>query len=184
MADTGTTAPARVDPRKVMQRRRTLQFHNLDEIRQEAARLCDLVDGANSVREDLAVADEKVVHLANMPLGQALGHLGLVLSLSVDGSDFRFPFMMRLVANAFRAGIFSGRIAAPLEAPAELNRLVLPDAAMNADTGLAMLNEQFKRFEEAVELKPNAMFGRISREDWITLTCRHSEWHLGFMLIR
>ncbi len=174
----------RIEARKVMHRRRRLQFTSLAEVLIEGTRLTELVEGANSQREDLADPDARVVHLANMPLGQALGHLGRTLNLSSDGLAYRFPLPMRLMSRLFKRQILSGALVAPFEQPAELNRVVTPGFELIAAEGLAELQAAVRRFEEARQFQPNALLGPLSREEWVSLSCRHAEWHLGFMLER
>ena len=179
-----TENPTRIKPRSVLKRRRVLQFHTLEEALAEAARLTELVHGKNSVREDLAGPEVRVVHLANLPLGQMLGHLGLTLSLAVDGTDYRFPPPMRLMMGLLKRRIIHQGLALPVEAPAALNSHIQPQPGLDAASGLRIMQEQFARFAAAKELRPNIMLGRLSREEWIALSCRHCEWHLGFILVR
>lgn len=165
-----------------MGQRRRLHFKDLDAVISEARRLAALSEGTLSQRADLAGGDAKVLHLGNMFLGQALGHLGWTLDLSSKPTEFRFPLPMRLMARLFKGGILSGRLVAPFEQPAELNRLITPDWRMLPEEGLAELESSVARFQHAGELEPNLLLGRLSRAEWVALTCRHAEWHLGFML--
>lgn len=178
------SAPARINPRTVMSRRRELHFDSLADILCEARRLTELVDGTNSVRRDLATPQVRVVHLANMPLGRMLGHIGLVLGLSVKGSEYRFPLPMRLMMGLMRSRLLARGLAMPVDAPAALNRQILPEAWLDAKSGLKILQDNISSFEIASSYQPNIMLGKLSREEWIALTCRHAEWHLGFILER
>ncbi|MCB1187336.1 DUF1569 domain-containing protein [bacterium] len=184
MPQTTSTAPTRIDPRRVISHRRSLHFADIEAVLAEAQRLRDLVDGGNTVRADLAGPDVRLVHLANLPLGQMLGHLGLTLGLSVHGSEYRFPWPMRMLMGLMRNKFLNGGLGQPVDAPARLNQDLQPDPAIDADTGLRILRENVAAFEAAQALKPNLMLGEISREEWVALTCRHAEWHLSFIIER
>jgi hypothetical protein len=183
MSTAHDSIPTRINPRQVMRDRRKLHFDNLAEILAEARRLSELVNGTNTVRRDLAGPEVQIVHLGNMPLGQMLGHLGLVLGLSLRGTAYRFPPPMRLLMGLCKKRFLKGQMAVPVEAPAALNREILPEPWLDAASGLRILQQSFADFESADSYRPNIMFGELRREEWIAITCRHAEWHLGFILV-
>ncbi|MCB1215986.1 DUF1569 domain-containing protein [bacterium] len=184
MPQNNGSQPARIDPRSVLSQRRKLQLSSFEDILAEAERLTELVQGGNTVRADLAPGDARLVHLGNMPLGQMLGHLGLTLRLAVHPAAYRFPFPMRLMFGMLRRRFLTGGLSMPVEAPARLNSEILPDAGLRSGAGLEILQQQIADFLAADSLQPNLMLGRLSRGEWEALSCRHAEWHLGFIIER
>jgi hypothetical protein len=119
--------------------------------------------------------------LGNWSLGQALGHLAAARHDSIDGTDVKPPWHIRLIASFFKRSVLR-RLPAGFRLPAEAEKLAVPPAALTAHEGLARLREAVARLRRESQRAPHFTFGTFSAEHWEAFHCRHAELHLSFAI--
>lgn len=136
----------------------------------------DLINDA----ERLVVAD--VRPLGNWSLAQTLGHLARAMETSIDGSDFKTSWVVRLLARLFyRQRFISGPMPPGIRLPRELEAELAPVAA-DAPTALGELRHAVLRLQHETDRAPHPMFGELSLDEWDSFHLRHAELHMSFLL--
>jgi Protein of unknown function (DUF1569) len=148
--------------------RRAIRFASLDDVLGEARRL--LAD------------DARVVSLANMRPAQAVEHLARWVDASVDGVNLPPPPLLKFLAPLLKPLFLSAGLPAGAKLPAEVQERFTPGRDTQAAPALAHLETAVARFRDAKALAPSLAFGRLSREEWERLHCRHAELHFSFQL--
>ena len=152
--------------------RRELSFQSTGEVLAELERLeRDARDGSLRVT-------------GNWSLGQQADHLARFWSASLDGfpAEFKPPFFVRWAAILlFKKRAIAGATPPPgFKLPAAASFL-LPEDGVSTQDGLAALRRCIERTdagESFVERSP--LFGRFTREQWITINLSHCALHLSF----
>lgn len=157
---------SKIDTTKVAGRR-TLHFDSIDQIEAEVERLAN----ARSVRV-----------LGNWSSGQIYKHIALAMAIAVDGSPPIMPgFMVALLSWFFKKKFLTQPMKAGFQLPKKASHLLPPDP-VETDEGLRFLRETIARFKDLNEYQPSPILGRMTREEWIQLQCRHAELHLSFLI--
>jgi hypothetical protein len=144
--------------------RRTLHFHNYDEVLADAG----------------ALSAHGYERAGQWGLGQICHHLAAAMEQSLDGFPSLLPWPVRLVARWFvlkkvlRHDPFRRTVAAPV--------YLLPPDTNDDPSGLARLRVAIDRLKgHAGELHPSPVFGRLSPEQWREVHLWHCEHHFGFL---
>ncbi len=143
--------------------RRTLDFHSYDEM------LADV--------RMLAATPHR--QLGNWSLGEVCQHLAKTIDGSLDGSQARAPWMLRMVGPFIKKRFLSRPMSPGFTAPPAFG--LLPDPTADAD-GVAALEKAVERFRQTGERHPHLIFGAMTREEWDQLHMRHSAMHLSFLV--
>jgi len=160
----GQVKSMRVDTGKVTGRRR-LRFEKLSDILADAERL----------------ASGEVRQLGNWSLGEMCRHLAKVMNMSIDGSTFRAPLLIRLMLRPMRRTILNNTMRPGIQLPPDAAAAFGPEAA-STEEGLRHLRAAIERLERDPQRSPSPYFGKLGREDWDRLHMRHAELHLSFLV--
>lgn len=146
--------------------RRELHFNNLAEIQADAQRL---VTGPTR-------------QLGNWPLGTALSHLARTMKMSLDGADWKAPFLLRMFAPLMKKRLLRGKMKPGFKLPGYAAADLMPKAPVPTEQGMSELKTQIERLNREPNRAPSPFFGPMTREEWNDLHCRHSELHLSFFV--
>ncbi|HUY91079.1 MAG TPA: DUF1569 domain-containing protein [Pirellulales bacterium] len=129
--------------------------------------------------ERLAVSELRM--LGNWSLGQVLGHLARVMEMSIDGSDLKASWLVRLVARLFfRQRLLSGPIPPGFRVPRAAHDVLIPPP-MSSQAGLAELRRAVERLRHETDRAPHPVLGELSLDEWDSLHLRHAEMHMSFL---
>ncbi len=144
---------------------RELHFGNLN----------DIVFDAESRRELISDVGGVVVQ------GQILEHLAVSLDCSFDGFPFQAPWFLRKLVSPF---IKNGFITKPMRAGFKLpaNAGALSPGDVSVEEGLAHLKKAVARYETETPNVHHPVFGRMARQEWVSLGLRHAELHMSFVV--
>ena len=151
-----------VDTSKV-QTRRSLTFHSLQEILADAERI--------------SAGPTKI--LGNWSPGQAFLHLATVMNQSIDGSDVKAPWFIRVVGPLFKKKILSGPMKPGFKLPAAAANVLIPGPT-STEEGLAALRVAITRLENDPKRSVHPVLGALTDEEWLRLHLIHSALHLSF----
>lgn len=168
--DMATASDGQVATKKA--ERRKLHFHGLDELESELMTL----KGAEE-RRSLRTS-------GNWTLGQQADHLARFWEASLDGfpRSFRPPFPSRLGARLFfKKGALRGDPPPPGLWLPKGGAFLLPDGSVDAGDGIARLRRCIERTRAGdAFVAESPLFGKLSRDEWVTLNLGHCALHLGF----
>ncbi len=155
-----------VDTGKVTERRH-LHFASLDDVLAE-------VDSLARVRE--------LRTLGNWSAGQVFQHLAVAFTCSIDGFHFRLPAPVRFLFRLFLKRTFLTKPMKPgFRLPARAaKQLVAPP--ISQEEGLHSLRQAIHRLQTEERRAINPVVGKLTREEWDQLHCRHAELHLSFLV--
>jgi hypothetical protein len=150
-----------------MPTRRTLDFRTLDEV------LADL---------------RELQHRGYTPQGkwnlsQICNHLAYFVECTLDGFDFRVPWLIRVLAGGF----FKRRILSSRKMPAGgyTPQRNLPAPDLDEQEAVARLTRALERlFREPGPFHPSPLFGTMSPDEWRELHLIHCSHHLSFLVPR
>ena len=144
--------------------RRTLRFESQQDI-------------LNEVR---ALAGRPTRQLGNWSLGEVCQHLAKTVDMSIDGSQMRFPWVLRMIAPLIKNRFLSRPMQPGFTVP-KTGAFLLPKPEETA-AGVAALEKAIARLGATSQRSPHALFGTLSQQQWNQLHCRHAEMHLSFIV--
>lgn len=144
--------------------RRALHFDTLDDI------LADV--------EKLNQGDVKAI--GNWAPGQILRHLVIVMTGSLDGFHNRPSWFIRVVGKLVKRRMLTKPMSAGFTLPRPALEELGPPPTEWAE-GVAMFREVVRRLKTESNRAPSPFLGRMTREEWNQLHCRHAELHLSFL---
>jgi hypothetical protein len=112
-------------------------------------------------------------------LGQICQHLAYYYRGSLDGFDFRLPWLIRkfLGRPMLRKMLREGKMKAGLRTvPASV-----PPADVDEATAVQEAKELLGRLQVARQLKPSPLFDELSPDQWRELHLTHAAHHLSFL---
>ncbi|MCA9084130.1 MAG: DUF1569 domain-containing protein [Planctomycetaceae bacterium] len=146
---------------------RELVFRSLDEVVAEAERLA-----AGEVRTT-----------GRHSFGQILEHLARTHDITtgkVVGPSP--PWFMKLIIPLMKPFIFRDRPVKPgFKLPPNAEAYFWPDQEFDVATALEHLKESVRYYDTHGPLAKHPMFGKITREQSLSLNLRHAALHLGFV---
>jgi len=147
--------------------RRTLHFDSIDQIQADI--------------ESLARA--KSIHtLGNWSPGQIFKHIAATMNIAVEGAPPVMPgFMIALLSWFFKRKFLTTPMKAGFKLPKKAANLLPPNPTETQD-GLRALRDTIARFKDAPEYHPSPFLGKLTKEEWVQLQCRHAELHLSFLV--
>lgn len=147
--------------------RRSLKFKNLDELIVEAER----------------VTTTPCKTLGNWTVGQILQHLALASRGPYEGFGvWRPSLLMRwFVAPFIKNSIITKGMPAGIKLPAGASEIV-PAADVPPDRALAALKQVLARYKNEVPQFRHPIFGKLAKQEWVSLALRHAELHLSFII--
>jgi hypothetical protein len=147
--------------------RRLLRFESIDQMLAEVDRLVQ-AERAGRLRR-----------LGNWTLGQTLGHLAVWAEFSYTGAPIKAPFFVRWLLRLRKRKFLYG----PMRAGVRIPRVpggTLGTEPMPLEEAALRLRRVMERLKAEAPTAPNVIFGPLKHEEWIALTLRHAELHLGF----
>ena len=157
-----------VDTGKVVGRR-MLRFESIDEMLAEVDRV---------VKAEKAGRLER---LGNWTLGQVLGHLAVWAEYSYTGPPIKAPLLIKLTLRLRKRKFLYGPMRAGIKIPG-VKGGTLATEPMSVDEALGRLQCVMQRLKTEAPTVPNVIFGPLKHEEWIAVTLRHAELHLGFLI--
>jgi hypothetical protein len=155
---------ARIDTRRVKNRRH-VAFASFDEFLADAECLA-----GGPVRE-----------LGNWTLAQIFVHLARSMNVSVDGTQERFPWPLRIALRVARKRIIGHSLKPGYRVPGNVAALLSPDPRPGLRESLWKLRSAAIRFQATSKFPPHPAFGTLTREEYRALALRHAELHLSFI---
>jgi hypothetical protein len=155
-----------IDTAKVRERRQ-LHFTSVEDI---SADVDQLAQGG------------EIRALGNWSAGQIFQHLAVAFNCSIDGYRFSFPAPLRFLLRLFiKRAILNKPMSPGFRLPKKAAReLVSPPISL--EEGLGNLRQAIRRLQTETKRAPNPVIGKLTREDWDKLHCRHAELHLSFLV--
>jgi hypothetical protein len=147
--------------------RRELRFENESEILAEAERLAE---GSPQV-------------LGNWSAGQIFKHLAIVMDGSIDGLNFKAPWIIRLIVPLFKKPLLTSTMRPGFRLPKRAKEVLIPRDLISTQEGIQALRDAVRRLNSTIERKPSPVLGPMTREEWTQLHCRHAELHLSFLVL-
>jgi len=146
--------------------RRTLRFESLDEVQAEAERL----------------ADGRVKMLGNWSLAQIFKHLAAGLNSSLDGSTFKAPWYVKMMAPFLKNSFLNKTLPPGFSIPPVAEAQFLPQDNAETAASLEELRAAIKRVKSTQDRALHPLFGALKPEDSDRFHMRHAELHLGFAI--
>ncbi len=145
--------------------RREVDYHSLDDIVAEAERLV----AANATTT------------GNWSVGRILEHLARTIDLSIDGTDLKAPWLLRLfLSKIMKKRVLHNKMSPGYQLPPKVAAVILSDE-IDAQTALEHLQKSAERLKEETHREPSPFLGPMTVEEWNLLHCRHSELHMSFI---
>lgn len=155
------------DTRKVTGRR-TLRFASIDELLADVDRLVE----ADHARQ--------LTTLGNWTFGQTLGHLATWAEFAYTGTPMSPPWIVRFLSKLMKKKFIYGQLQAGFKLP-RVPDGTLGTEPMDTDPAAERYRQIMQRLAREAPVKPNAVFGPLTHDEWINLHLRHAELHLSFM---
>jgi hypothetical protein len=155
-----------IDTTKVTDRRVVL-LRSLSDLRAEAQRMA-AADRAGRMRTT-----------GNWTTGQCLHHLAVWMNAAFDGPPGgRPPLLLRLVGPLMKPMVLRG-LRPGMRIP-RVEGGTYGIEVVSTDSGERELLAAIERMERGTPPDRSPVFGRMSKEDWISLHLRHAELHCSF----
>lgn len=149
--------------------RRPLQLASLAELRAEIVRLA-AAERAGRIRRS-----------GNWTTGQVIGHLALWMNAIFDGMPGpKPPFFVRLLAPILVKPMLLKKMPAGVRIP-KAKEGTYGTEDLPIDEAERRMLAAIERLERGTTPERHPVFGRMSREQWITLHLRHAELHCSFL---
>ena len=103
------------------------------------------------------------------------------MSASIDGSTYKAPWLIRLLAPMFKRRILTQPMQPGVKIPAKLATETVPDPGTTTQEGLTALREAITRLQTESKRAPMVGLGPLTHEEHTQLHLRHAEMHLSFV---
>jgi hypothetical protein len=161
-------SPVPLDTGKIVERR-ILRFESIDQAIAEVDRLAR------------AERDGRLQRLGNWTLGQALGHLAAWVEFAYTGAPLKVPFFIRWIMWLRKRQFLYGPMRSGAKIPGVEGGTLATDP-VTLEEGLLRFRRVMEQLKTQAPTARNVLVGRLRHEEWIALTLRHSELHLGFFI--
>jgi len=121
-------------------------------------------------------------HTGNWTPAQILTHLGALVEGSMDGFDFKMPWLIRMFGRVIRNGSLRKPMSSGFKAPMPIR----PESVAPDDPGWDVALPRFRSLLQrsmitGAMIRPSPLFGELTHDQWVQLHCRHAELHLSFI---
>ena len=154
-----------VDTRAV-QGRRKLCFTSLDQVVADAEKL---VNSSNT----------RV--LGNWPLPQLLTHLAKAIDVSIDGTNAKAPWIVRMIGPYLKGRVLTKGVPTGRNLPKSVEASFFPEVGSPQEAIEKMRTAVSRTRAERMTAK-HPVFGKMSHDEWQQFHLRHAELHLSFAL--
>jgi hypothetical protein len=168
MSKATQTSSGAVETGKVASRR-ALRFESIDQVMAEVDRLAE-AERAGRLRR-----------LGNWTPGQTLGHLATWVEYSYTGAPLKVPFFIRWYLRLRKRRFLYGPMRAGVRIPG-VEGGTLATEPVPLEEALGRMRRVMGRLKSEAPTAPNVIFGPLNHEEWVALTLRHAELHLGFLI--
>lgn len=155
-----------------IERARMLTFESLDDVLAEALRVAERPDAPTRGKWTAA---ENVWHVARY------------VQASVEGYPFKSPLLFKLLGPLLKSGMIRKAMKSGFNTPASVKKHMEPGGSevgeITMDRAMATLEEWTQKAGDQGFIPTNPVFGKMTREQWVALHCRHAEMHLGLIEI-
>ena len=154
---------------KSIQGRRELHFADFSEL------LADAEHVANSPCQTLG----------NWSVGQILDHLAKAAMAPFEGfGGLKAPWLARTFVMPFiKNSLLTKSMPAGFQLPRNATALV-PADEIDPRAALEKLKGALGRFTTDMPHFPHPFLGKLALQEWVSLTLRHAEMHLSFLIPR
>ncbi len=129
-----------------------------------------------------SLAGQEVTTVGNWTFPQILEHLAISLEGSLDGVDFRAPWIMRFVAKLFFKNKFLNQTLSPgFQIPDSAKAQLVPADSISLEDALNHFRQAIDRCKNETERAPNALFDQMTRDESDRFHLRHAEMHMSFV---
>ena len=149
---------------------RDLHFDTLDDLLAEAKRIAEQPDAPTR---------------GSWSASQNIWHVARYLQASVEGYPFQVPWFMKIVGPLMKKRMITKTMSSGYNAPKQVGKAMEPQ---NIDPSLTAMGPAIELLEIWVGkakaegfLPRNPAFGKMDRQQWIDLHCRHAELHFGLV---
>lgn len=157
-----------VNTKRVTQRRE-VHYDSYDDFLADAERL----------------ASSNVQTVGNWTLGQIFGHLAQTLNSSIDGTDMKFPWLVKKIVPLFinKEKMLNETLSPGFKIPKKGEAQFSPDPSVSTEEGLASLRAAIERCQTETSRVEHPAFGKLTLEEWNKANLRHGELHMSFAVL-
>ncbi len=119
--------------------------------------------------------------LGNWTTGQVFGHIAYWINLGFDGGGPTPPWFIRLMGPMIKKKILYGNLQKGFRLPGAPEGTYGTEN-LSLDEGEKRIKAAINRLMTDTPARPNPVFGKMTREEWVALHLRHHELHLGFLV--
>lgn len=149
---------------------RKLHFDTLDDLLAEAKRIAAHPEAPTRGRWDAA---------------QNVWHVGRYIQASVEGYPFKAAWWMRLLGPMLKKRMIRRPMQPGFNTPKNVSDQMEPGGSAAGEITMAQACAQLEHWVEQAKdhgfIPVNPVFGRMSRDEWVALHCRHAEMHFGLI---
>jgi Protein of unknown function (DUF1569) len=136
--------------------------------------------------QDVLADAERLSHggfntLGNWSAGQIFLHLARSMNDSIDGSDMRLPWYLKLLGPLLKKKLLGGPMAPGVMLPESVAKVTVPGPT-TTEEGMAALRSAIARLESESKRAPSPFLGAMTKEEWNRLHLNHSALHMSFLV--
>ena len=131
--------------------------------------------------ERLAGSDVRTV--GNWTLGQIFIHLAQSMDSSIDGTEMKFPWIMKKVFGLImnKEKMLNNPLPPGFKIPKKGQAQFSPDPSTSTEDGISALRAAIERCQNEASRAEHPAFGELTREEWDKFHLRHAELHMSFV---
>ncbi len=154
---------------KHIEGRRTLRFNTLSEA------LADI---------EALVSAGPVKSLGNWSVAQNIDHVAMGIEFGFKGfpAGFKAPLPLKLFGPMLRPLILKRPITPGFKPPANVMKHFLPGEQVTLERAMGRVRSAVATFNAGPTVPRHALFGKMNKQQWEQLNCRHAELHFGFLV--
>ena len=119
----------------------------------------------------------------NWTPAQIIEHVVYFVDGSIDGFDFKAPFVIRIFGKIMRSRILNKSMSPGIKLPPKM-KMVLPSPKTTWPDAVTHARKAILRVEAGKQMtQPSPLLGKMSHNDWVKLQCRHAEMHFSFIKV-
>ncbi len=136
--------------------------------------------------QDVLADAERLVHgnyktLGNWSAGQIFLHLAKSFNDSIDGSDMRLPWYLKLLGPLLKKKLLRGPMAPGVKLPASVAKVTVPGPT-STEEGMTALRSAIARLESESKRVSSPFLGAMTKDEWNRLHLNHSALHMSFLV--
>jgi hypothetical protein len=103
------------------------------------------------------------------------------VEFSYTGTPLKVPFFIKWILGLRKQRMLYGPMRVGARIPGVEGGTLGTDQ-VPTNEAIERFHRAMKRLKTQVPTTPNAIFGSLTREEWVALHLRHAEGHLGFLI--